>query len=575
MLFAIPFALKAENSITANSSFQPATLSINKQGLLNITIEGVQGNILPIIPEVEGLTINYFGTQQYFTNLNGSLSMAHVFSFSVVAQKTGDFFLPSFNIEIDGKKYPVTPSKLTVIEGESNINSSISFKFQLQNSRIYLGQFVPIEFTLSASKDIKFIPNVNITPLQSDFFKGSSLSTKQAVITNTSEQAYSFSTLIIPTKAGEKILQYKIHLAIQKPRSSKRKSNSLLDQFDYLDDLFPTAEEVELLSNSLNLSILPLPIENKPTDFTGAIGQFNVENLSINSQDAQVGDPLTLKLEITGKGNFDRITAPTLSADANWKTYPPKATFTPKDSFGYEGSKTFEYIIIPQFEEISQSPTITFNFFDPERAQYMELTPNPLPLNITQPLYNLPSATSHKELNLSQSSLSPSLLPIKLQITHTAKSLNPLITQRNYILYSLSFAFGIALLFTLYNKVLLNKKNNSIYKKETNLQKSIRLNLQKAKKAYGHQEASNFYKAATTVILELISRQYPKPHHSLTIEDLNEYFASINLPETDLSFINTLFHTADIIKFSGSTINQTIPKEIFNKFETFIQKLEK
>lgn len=587
LFLATSFHLHAANNITASASFQPSTLPLDQQGLLNIVIEGVQGNIVPELPNVEGLSFKYFGTQQSINAFNSKVSISHVYSFTVAAQKTGEFLLPPFNIEIDGKKYPVTPAKLTVTEkSETTENKpSITLETIVKNTHVYIGQLIPIDLILSVPNNIRIFNNINLEATETDFFSSSAIAPNtKPNLTNTQQQVFPFKLYITPLKPGDKTLQYKMALAIQKPRSAKRNRpmNNLLDPFDpQFDSLFNSligaAEEVEITSPPLILSISPLPQTNKPENFTGAIGQFTLESFSVTPQEAQAGDPLTLKLEIKGQGNFERISAPTLPDDANWKTYSPKSTFTPTDKFGYEGTKTFEYVIIPQFDTITQSPNITFNFFDPLLGRYMELTPEPLSLKITPPpLSTFSPSTSLKESNNIQSSTSePQLLPIKLEITRSVKSLIPLIAKKWFIINSLALTLALVLPLVLYKRVILKQKSNGTYIKELNTQKAIRSNLQKVRKAYAKQDSLSFYEAATIVILELVSRDHPKSPPALTAHDVTEYLSEKNLSEDYLTFTQNLFHKADMLKFSGDTNHHPIEPESLKKLEAFIQELEK
>lgn len=581
-LFAAPLNLDAANTPTASSSFQPSTLPLDQQGLLNIVIEGVQGNILPELPQIDGLSFKYFGTQSYINAFNSNLSISHVYSFIVSAHKTGEFILPPFDIEIDGKKYPVTSAKLIVTEKNTTSENTITLEAHIKNTHIYVGQFIPIDLILSTPINTKIFPNLNIEPIESDFFISTEI--PQNITphpSNSNNQVFPIKKYITPIKSGDKILQYKMSLVIQKPRSAKktRSLNSLLDpfdhHFDWMDSLMSSAEELVILSPPINFTISLLPQTNKPTHFTGAIGQFTLENFSVFPQEAQAGDPLTLKIEIKGQGNFERISAPTLSDDPNWKTYSPKSTFKPTDKFGYEGTKTFEYVIIPQFDTITQSTPLTFNFFDPFLHQYMELTPDPISLKITPPsASNFPSAKGLKESNNIQPN-EPQLLPIKLEITRSVKSLIPLIAKKWFIINSLALAFALALPLVVYKKVILKQKSNGTYIKEINAQKAIRNNLQRLRKAYAKQDYLSFYEAATTIILELVSREHPKLPHALTSHDITEYLSGKNLPEDYLSFIQNLFHKADALKFSGSNTHYPIDPETLKKLETLIQELEK
>lgn len=592
ILFLVISNLKAAKEVTAASSFQPSTLAVDTPGLLNITIEGVQGNIIPSIPSVEGLTFQYLGTQNSIHSNNGKISISHVFSFTVVGQKIGEFTLPSFDIEIDGKKYPVASSKLTVtdkIADNPKEDLAISLDLHVENKQVYLGQMVPLTVTLSLPLNI----GVQSGPLQhvsNDYFNFSNFRKQtniKSLVNGVPKHVYSVLTYVTPIKTGEKELQYTIDLLIQRPRSNRRSRSlqNLVDPFDshldaWLDNLMGSAEQIEVLSSPLNLSIVPLPQNNKPNDFTGAIGQFTLENFSLTPTESAVGDPMTLKMEIKGSGNFDRISPPTLPNTSDWKTYPPKSGFKPnEEENNFSGIKTFEYVIIPQSEFITKSPEISFNYFDPELNQYKVITPETIPLKITPstvPTSTFPSQTLIKQSTASPNTLNqPQLLPIKLEITHSIKSLTPLIAKKLFILYALLIVVVISMSFFIYKKMTSKMKNDKLYIKEINTQKAIHNNLQKVRKAYAKEDSIAFYEGATAVTLEMVSLQHSKTAHALTLHDVIEYFNEKGLSEDHLTFLKHLFHTADMLKFSGTVINHKLTPETLQKFEFLHHELEK
>lgn len=586
LIITICTNLYAANNIHISASFEPKTLALGQRGLLNIVINDNQKTAPPPLPKIDGLIIEYLGVSQMLHISNEQPSMTLTHSFTVTPQKPGNFSLPPFNIEIEGKKYPVTSSELTVTEKNhdySNEAPLITLEVSIDNNQAYVGQMIPILIALYAPINVpgQFIYSPTI---QGNNFidYGFKENPKPTIlnINNIPKQTLHFKTFITPLENGNFPLQYKVGLAIQKsrPRNSSRGFfHSNLSSF--LDNMMPTVEEIEVESPPLNLSVLPLPSHGKPKDFTGAIGQFTLESFSIIPLEAQVGDPLTLKMEVKGTGNLDRISPPILNAGENWKTYPPKSTINTTDDFGYTGTKVFEYIIIPQSDKITQSPNITFSFFDQQSGRYFELTPNPVPLQITpatQSSSNFSFPYSMNQKDTPQSSPSePELLPIKLQISHSVKSLIPLIAQQWFVVTLLAPALCIGSLLILYKKNRLKQKDDSAHLKAINIQKTIRSNLQKVEKAYLKQNALSFYDAATTVILEIVAREHPKSSQAITLHDVLELLSEKSFSPDKISFIKTLFHTSDMIKFSGLITNHTLTSEILKKFHDVIHELEK
>ena len=79
---------------------------------------------------------------------------------------------------------------------------------------------------------------------------------------------------------------------------------------------FPLATETEKLQG------LPLPDRNKPASFSGAIGNFTM-TVSVGPTNITVGDPVTVRVEISGHGSLDSITLPDQSTLNDFKIFPP------------------------------------------------------------------------------------------------------------------------------------------------------------------------------------------------------------------------------------------------------------
>lgn len=587
LIIAIKSNLSASNDIQIFASFEPSTVALGQRALLNLTIEGAQTTTAPTLPTIDDLNVQYLGTQKsiQFNNNTSSIKINHVFT--VTPQKTGNFTLPPFDIEIRGQKHSVLPAKLTVIEKNQNLPNEtppITLETSIEKNQVYIGQMIPVTITLYAPNmpgQFQFGPNIQGNSFI-DYAYKEKPETAISIVDGAQKLTMRFKQFIIPLKNNDPILQYKVGLAIQKPRSHN-KNRSTGNPFSHsgfsslIDDIIPSIEEIEIESTPINLSISPLPTIGKPNNFTGAIGQFTLLPLSISSQEAQVGDPLTLKMEIQGTGNLDRITPPLLETENNWKTYPPKSTIHATDAFGYTGSKVFEYIIIPQSDTIIQSPNIAFSFFDPQSEEYTQLIPDPIALKITPTTPSGSNNPTFLPVNAERKTPSepskPELLPIKLEISHSQKSLIPLISQHWLIITMLISALSLCICSFLYKKLRLKQKD-SAYIKAINTQKAVHSNLQKVAKAYSKQNALAFYDAATIVILEIVARQHPKSAPTLTLHDILEHFSNKSFSEDNIIFIKTLFTTVDLLKFSGFTTTHTLTPEILKKFENLIQKIQ-
>ena len=102
---------------------------------------------------------------------------------------------------------------------------------------------------------------------------------------------------------------------------------------------------------------------------------------SVKPSMVESGDPITVTAKITGRGDFDRVTAPQITDPDGWRTYPPSAKFEGDDDVGISGTKTFEMAVIPQTKKTA-SPALEWSYFDPIKEQYVTLTEKGWPIKI-------------------------------------------------------------------------------------------------------------------------------------------------------------------------------------------------
>lgn len=106
------------------------------------------------------------------------------------------------------------------------------------------------------------------------------------------------------------------------------------------------------------MKVLPLPVTGRPADFSGAVGTFDMRS-EVTPATTTAGDPLTLKLTVSGAGNFERLNSAGLPNSAEWKTYKPNARFVAGDSAGLQGAKIFEQAVVPQQPGRAQIPALS------------------------------------------------------------------------------------------------------------------------------------------------------------------------------------------------------------------------
>ena len=356
-----------------------------------IKISGARRIDTPPDVSVDGLEIRYFnrGEEAVLRMENGAFvsERTTTLAYQVVAQRNGSFKIPAIAVEVDGKSYSTQPVALTVqpssaTDGTGEPDKVGFAELSVPKKTVYLGEAIPIEFRLYVDAKVRWQPQT-MPEIEGEGF------TKQKMPEPHSEQVerngrdydmLTFKTLFAPIRAGKLTIgPGEIAFNARVPHA-QRSGRSRFDAFGdiFSDPFFAATQSLKAKAEGVELTVKPLPQEGKPADFSGAVGSFQLSAEGSPKQ-VKIGDPITMKLKISGRGNFDRVTAPVLSDSTGWRTYPPSNKFQADDPVNFTGTKTFEMAVIPETKKTAM-PAFQFSYFDAIAEKYVTLKSEPAPL---------------------------------------------------------------------------------------------------------------------------------------------------------------------------------------------------
>ncbi|MBC7536105.1 MAG: protein BatD, partial [Ferruginibacter sp.] len=143
---------------------------------------------------------------------------------------------------------------------------------------------------------------------------------------------------------------------------------------DFTNALFPPeaiiSRMVTLKSQPVSIIVKPLPEENKPMSFKGAVGKFEI-TAAIKKRHFSTDEAGKLSVTITGSGNMQLLTAPDIEWPNGLESFEPKFSESLLNStVPVSGSKTFEYSFAANDSGDFTLPGIRFSYFDPLAAVY-------------------------------------------------------------------------------------------------------------------------------------------------------------------------------------------------------------
>jgi hypothetical protein len=260
---------------------------------------------------------------------------------------------------------------------------------------------------------------------------------------------------------------------------------------------------------------LPVPEQNKPANFTGAVGDFML-TASAGPTTLTVGDPITVRVQISGSGALDAVTLPTQGAWNNFKTYPPTSKLETTDQFGFQGTKTFEQIVSPLNSDVQELPPLTFSFFNPNDGQYHTLTQPATPLTVhSAGASALPTIAGNKNSSTDNSAPPQDILPIKENLGALETKTVPLIARPEFLaLQSLPVLAFLAAF--IWRKRTDNLANNPRLRRQRAVAQLVSIGLDDLKKFAAENKPDEFFAMLFRLLQEQLGERLDCPATAIT-----------------------------------------------------------
>lgn len=137
---------------------------------------------------------------------------------------------------------------------------------------------------------------------------------------------------------------------------------------------FSREERYTLRSDSIALTVLPLPAAPAGQAGSGAaavVAQSLSLNVQVDPVTTRVGEPVDASVTLTGTGNVSLWPEPALVWPAGFRVYPAQTQVTVTTDAGrVGGSKTFEYLAVPDSAGNFVLPEVRYPYFDPVEGRY-------------------------------------------------------------------------------------------------------------------------------------------------------------------------------------------------------------
>ncbi len=453
----------------AYETVEPSRITMGSTATIRVTsLDGYLQDVR--LPTVPGLTFEMIGRSQGLEFVNGKSIPAWYVLIRVTPQFLGVFTIPGLTpksptvglevVTADAPNpyawrsqkptaQPAPMSKAPIPKGiQLKANGAAFVRLVVPTRAVYLGENVPVDIELGIRPGI--VTSLNGPPaLSSADFTLNNLSKqplrREQVIDGNPFLIMTWHSAVAAVKPGE------FSLSVETPLSVRVDTRSAEDQafaarlgwpFSQITYKGAAPKDVTVGSPSSELKVLPLPTQGRPSDFSGAVGDFQVSS-DVSPNHVAAGDPLTLRFHISGAGNFDRVYAPMFDRLDHWKTYPAKSSFTAKDESGTRGEKVFEQPLIASGAGERSIPALEFSYFNPNTRQYERARTQPINVRVGTSLADSSLAAPAEAGNATSPSLQ-GLRPDHPRSQSSVSHLRPLYFQAPFLAVPAALALLLA-----------------------------------------------------------------------------------------------------------------------------------
>jgi tetratricopeptide (TPR) repeat protein len=570
VLFLTAWMLTAA-SAQAQAKFEATldrdSISLGESATLTMTVENgsLQGEVNP--PPVQGL--QYGGINSYTENFfdGAHLTVKNIVSVEVHPAREGTFTIPAITATVDGRRLTSKPLTLKVVKGNLPTPApgqleAAFVRLTAPTNTLYVGQVIPLDIRCYCQA----VARVDQPQLKSDVFIIGTMPEvpQRAPQVNVNGTIYSyldFRVPVTPTRSGDLTL------------GPATWAVSVVTRRDFFGNPFSTVP-ANPSSDTLQFHVLPIPTNNAPPGFNGAVGQFSLTQFEAGPTTVAVGDPITLKIRIAGKGAFNVLTLPNdETAWRDFKTYPPSKKFDSPDPAQIEGSKYFEQVVTPQNVAVKEIPAFVFGYFDPEIGAFRTLTHAGIPLHVL-PVAATPPPTVAVASAAPGSGPPPAqeIVNIKVRPGSLAMSGPPLWRRPGFLAWQAlaPLAWICALLWRREKDRL---ANNPRLRRRREVARLVQQGLTGLSSLAAANDAGAFYAAVFRLLQEQLGERLDLPASAIT-EAVLEQARGNGLGEADETLLRELFHACNQFRYTPEHTAQELAS-LIPKVKTALHDLQK
>ena len=509
--------------------------------------------------------------------INGTVSFSQSYTYIIQPKIKGELVLGKASINIAGKTIESKPIKIIVVDAvaipkdpnDPNYvaQQNIHLVAEISKSRPYVGEGIYVEYRLYVSENISvYDTSVTEAPQYNGFWNQNiKINDFPVKMGKYNGENYRYivlqKALLVPTKTGKlNIDPMKMNIVIGVPTG----------RADFFGNAITRNITKEFASAKKTILPKSLPVEDKPMDFAGAVGDFKF-NVTLSKEVLKANESSQIKVMVSGKGNLKLFELPEITTPVELEKYQPERKEKVRvNSSGISGSVSDLYTVVPQYKGKYKIPNISFSYFNPKEKKYHTILAENFFVNVLEGKEVKPIVNSSTVPKQNVISTGKNFRYIQTKSNFKPKNINDLFKSNLFYVLLLLPLLTIPIVILIAKR---NDKKNSdlIGNKLRKAERLAKKYLSEAKKQLGKKEA--FYEALERALHNYLKAKLGIETADISGDKITEILKNKNINSTTINEFVEVLKQSDFARYTP--ISNSEMKEEFERAKQVIVELDK
>ena len=509
--------------------------------------------------------------------INGKVSFSQSYTYIIQPKRKGELIIGKASISIAGKTIKSKPIKIIVVDAvdipkdpndpDYVAQQNIHLVAEISKSRPYVGEGIYVEYRLYVSENISvYDTSVTEAPQYNGFWNQNiKINGFPVKMGKYNGEKYRYivlqKALLVPTKTGKlNIDPMKMNIVIGVPTG----------RADFFGNAITRNIKKEFASAKKIINPRSLPLDGKPVDFTGAVGDFKF-NVTLSKEVLKANESSQIKIMVSGKGNLKLFELPEITTPVELEKYQPERKEKVRvNSSGIAGAVSDLYTIVPQYKGKYKIPNISFSYFNPKEKKYHTIVTDDFFVDVLEGKELKPVIDSNTVLKQNVISTGKNFRYIQTKSNFEPKNIRDLYKSNLFYILLLLPLLTIPIVIFIAKRN--DEKNNDLIGNK--LRKAERLAkkyLSEAKKQLGKKEA--FYEALERALHNYLKAKLGIETADISEDKITEILKNKNINSSTIKEFIEVLRQSDLARYTP--ISNSEMKEEFERAKQVIVQLDK